>query len=107
MTGARGWRSGLRIGPLTLYSFVPFNANSGESERLKALEFTALQDALYRQKNRMVIFAVEINFFTYRGLTHAWTMAIPVWYRFSAFRFAPSGAWVDPAGIRGVPQPAS
>ncbi|MFL4042746.1 hypothetical protein, partial [Pseudomonas aeruginosa] len=73
----------------------------------ESLDFTALQLASYREKNRMVIFAVEINFFTYRGLTHAWTVAIPVCYRFSAFRCAPSGAWVDPAGIRGVPQPAS
>ncbi|HHH9688190.1 TPA: hypothetical protein ACP4BU_006186, partial [Pseudomonas aeruginosa] len=73
----------------------------------ESLDFTALHIALHREKNRMVIFAVEINFFTYRGLTHAWTVAIPVCYRFSAFRCAPSGAWVDPAGIRGVPQPAS
>lgn len=47
----------------------------------ESLDFTALQRASYRQKNRMVIFAVEINFFTYRGLTHAWTVAIPVCYR--------------------------
>lgn len=37
----------------------------------ESLDSTALQLASYRQKNRMVIFAVEINFFTYRGLTHA------------------------------------
>ncbi|WP_400581353.1 hypothetical protein ACFELG_15265 [Pseudomonas aeruginosa] len=77
---------------------MPANPGQGES----------LADSSPRgNKVKLGEFAVEINFFTYRGLTHAWTVAIPVCYRFSAFRCAPSGAWVDPAGIRGVPQPAS